>query len=384
MKGIEVRETSIRLAFTYKGERIRRTFQHGGVVLDPTPANVVSAARQLAEIRNKIAHGTFNVHDYWPVDGLPGELTLARQLDVWLGSLRVAPSTLRGYKVAANFWKGAMYSMAKPSAVLGDVPLSALKPSYLLTARSIAGDRNEKTLNNYRQALHCALDLAVADGVLLRNPAGVLPIGEWQRDPPDPFSQAEVEQIITGARGLWPATVANMVDFWLHTGLRTSELLGLRWQHVDLDKRTIEVREATVDGTHRARTKTGTIRTVMLNSVSHRAITAQRDLADPGEFVWTNPATGAAWSEESQFRRPYWSPLLAQLGVRYRRPYNCRHTYATLLLMSGNVNRAWCAKQLGHSIEVFDRFYSRWITGEQDDREMAKLEAWLQPQGAAA
>jgi integrase len=36
-----------------------------------------------------------------------------------------------------------------------------------------------------------------------------------------------------------------------------------------------------------------------------------------------------------------------------------------------------CAKQLGHSIEMFQRTYSKWLDGEQDDREMDKLEVSL-------
>lgn len=64
------------------------------------------------------------------------------------------------------------------------------------------------------------------------------------------------------------------------------------------------------------------------------------------------------------------------MGIRYRRPYNMRHTYATAMLMAG-MTPAFCAKQLGHSVEVFLNTYSKWMDGAQDDREMARLEAAL-------
>jgi integrase len=55
-----------------------------------------------------------------------------------------------------------------------------------------------------------------------------------------------------------------------------------------------------------------------------------------------------------------------------------RHTYATIMLMAG-MNHSFCAKQLGHSVEMFQRTYSKWIDGLQDDAEMARLEVALCP-----
>lgn len=68
------------------------------------------------------------------------------------------------------------------------------------------------------------------------------------------------------------------------------------------------------------------------------------------------------------------TPALKRLGIRYRRPYDVRHTYATVMLMAG-MNPAFCARQLGHSVEMFHRTYAKWLDGEQNDREMERLEA---------
>ena len=79
------------------------------------------------------------------------------------------------------------------------------------------------------------------------------------------------------------------------------------------------------------------------------------------------------WSDERALRRSYWTPVLKLLGIRHRRPYNMRHTYATAMLMAG-MNHSFCAKQLGHSVDQFQRTYTKWIDGEQNDREMDRLE----------
>ncbi len=38
-------------------------------------------------------------------------------------------------------------------------------------------------------------------------------------------------------------------------------------------------------------------------------------------------------------------------------------------------NPAFMARQLGHSLEMFFRVYAKWIDGQNDDREMAKIQA---------
>jgi integrase len=47
-----------------------------------------------------------------------------------------------------------------------------------------------------------------------------------------------------------------------------------------------------------------------------------------------------------------------------------------MMLMS-NMNPAFCARQLGHSVEMFHKTYAKWIDGEQNDREMQRLENTL-------
>jgi integrase len=56
-----------------------------------------------------------------------------------------------------------------------------------------------------------------------------------------------------------------------------------------------------------------------------------------------------------------WKPLLRHLGLKLRRPYQCRHTAATLWLGAGE-NPEWIARQLGHTTtEMLFRVYSRYV-----------------------
>ena len=56
-----------------------------------------------------------------------------------------------------------------------------------------------------------------------------------------------------------------------------------------------------------------------------------------------------------------WYPLLRHLGLRQRRPYQTRHTAATLWLAAGEAPE-WIARQMGHTTtEMLFRVYSRYV-----------------------
>jgi integrase len=95
-------------------------------------------------------------------------------------------------------------------------------------------------------------------------------------------------------------------------------------------------------------------------------------------WVFPDPRTGERFTDDEPPRELWWRPCLKRLGIRYRSPYETRHTYATMMLMQG-VAPAFAARQMGHSIEMFLRTYSKWIDGGQNAAEMAKLERLFSP-----
>ena len=64
---------------------------------------------------------------------------------------------------------------------------------------------------------------------------------------------------------------------------------------------------------------------------------------------------------------PYarWVFVLEKLALRYREPYNARHSFISWCLMLGK-NPLWCSKQFGHDVQLmFDR-YATWIEGASE------------------
>lgn len=370
--GVEVREKSIRLSFVHEGQTCRETLKTDGAPLAPTPANVKYARRLAIEIKDRIRLGAFVYADYFPASqhSTSGRSsTVADQLDLWIKTQSdKADSTLKGYKVGVAWWKSKV----------GEKPLKALKHSDILLALASEPKWTGKTRNNKASILRQALALALRDGALSASPIDGLEAASHQRPPPDPFSREEAEAIIAGMAERYNAQIANYFGFKFFTGLRTSESLIVRWESIDWRREQMLVSDALVLGKAKGSTKTHTARVVQLNSRALEYLKAQKEhtfLKQHG-LVFPDPRTGEIWTDDEPPRELYWRPLLKKLGIRYRSPYETRHTYATMMLMAG-VAPAYGARQLGHSVEMFLRTYSKWIDGGQNTVEMGKLETLL-------
>lgn len=105
------------------------------------------------------------------------------------------------------------------------------------------------------------------------------------------------------------------------------------------------------------------IRDVDLNADAIAGLIAQKGASFlAGEHIWLNPRNGTAWETDAQVRRMLWEPLCKRSGVRYRNPYQVRHSYASALLTAG-ANPWYVAQQLGHvDVQMVFRVYGKFIS----------------------
>lgn len=107
-------------------------------------------------------------------------------------------------------------------------------------------------------------------------------------------------------------------------------------------------------------TKTdGSYRHVEMSQLVVDALEDQKKATGGNEFVFCT-RTGGPLNHNNVTKR-VWYPLLSHLGLRKRRPYQTRHTAATLWLAAGE-NPEWIARQMGHTTtEMLFRVYSRYV-----------------------
>lgn len=81
------------------------------------------------------------------------------------------------------------------------------------------------------------------------------------------------------------------------------------------------------------------------------------------EYLFVTP-DGQRWRDDQQLRKGSWIPALKRAGIRYRNPYQTRHTFASRFLMQGEPELL-VAKLLGHStVEMVCRHYGRYVKEE--------------------
>jgi integrase len=173
----------------------------------------------------------------------------------------------------------------------------------------------------------------------------------------EPFTLEEVNLILESVR-------ADYRDYFavrFFTGLRTSEIDGLKWQYVDFERREILVRESYVAGQQERDTKTPeSQREIRMSTPVYEALRRQVQATGTlGDYVFCT-RTGSPLQHRNVTQR-VWYPLLRHLGLKLRRPYQTRHTAATLWLAAGE-NPEWIARQLGHAnTQMLFKVYSRFV-----------------------
>lgn len=356
-RGIRPVGDRIEIRFMWQGKELRPTLD-----MKPTAANLKHAARLRRSILDDIRLGTFNLASYFPnyrfahrhVATNDVSLRTVREwFEVWvaLQARDLEHSTLHVYsRHMRAYWLPA-FGHLRPQALTTEALLLHL-------ASLDASGMSRKTQNNIAVPLRGVLTLA-SKALKIPNPAAPIENLKVQSPPPDPFTEKEVEAILTTLRKD-SDVMADYFEFAFFAGLRSSEQIALLWSDVDLVESTVAVRRARVLSRDKDRTKTHVERIVELNTRARGVIDRQRPRTQlAGAHVFINPVTRRRWND-GQGQGKVWRRALRLAGVRYRPPKEARDTSVTMALAAG-ADPYWVARQHGHSIEVMMKDYSKWL-----------------------
>lgn len=354
-RGVSIREFKheqrIQVAFSYRSTECRELLPPQTI----TKSALTYAAGLRTEILRKIADNEFQYPEYFPDSAKAkqfastgGRALIGPLLDAQLVTYErqvkagtLSPSTLAGYRKALTsermkMWRDKTLAEATPSALrtwISEMNVTAKFTRNLLTPlRSVFEDALNDDLITFDPFDRIALTK------LLKQTAKS---SEYQANP---FTEEERTAILTAAR----ADERPMVQFWFNTGPRPGEMIALKWPKVDFKAAKVRIDLNQVEGVEKPPKTAAGIRDVDLNHDAIAALRAQEPISRAkGAHVWLNPASGEPWTNDAQIRKTMWVPLLKRAAVRYRNPYQARHTFASAALTAG-ANPWYLADQLGH------------------------------------
>jgi len=181
-----------------------------------------------------------------------------------------------------------------------------------------------------------------------------IPKGEKSRDEIDPFTPEERAAIVAGFESSrYYRYYAPLVKFLFLTGCRPAEALALEWGHIT--DGFINCQQASVIA------KANTIKPG-LKTQSNRKFPVNRQLQELLEHIprvnkLVFPAPDGGVIHWGNFTRRAWATVLKDAGVRYRKPYQTRHTFITEALRRG-LSVQDVAKLVGNSPQVIYQHYT--------------------------
>jgi integrase len=290
------------------------------------------------------------------------EATFDEAVDVWMEYLRfekrVKPSTLAGYRALlvqpdpnTNRQRGARLMRNFGGRKLAGITTTEMRKFLAAMDRE---DISARTVNIHRQVLHSIFEHATRSDVfgLPTNPvAGTNKRPEEGATPIETFEPREILAVAEAARSSLhrrrpkynysPATDAewqrindqdaSLFIFAACTGLRSGELLALRWSDVDLEGGVLMVSRAMSAG-EEASTKSRRPRPVPLAEQAKaelRALRRRGIFTSQSDHVFCRPDGGPLdrTAVRSRFVRAQ-----KKAGVRVRRFHDLRHTFGSLAI----------------------------------------------------
>ena len=321
---------------------------------DPITGKMISRnvlGKTQAEVKEKLRTAIENSKrlDYTQT----GKYTVGQWMDEWFeayAKVKVRPSSHQTYK-------GYIENHIKPN--IGDIPIEKLTSlqlqkfyRLLLTEGRVPRIESEKqprglsakTVRNINQVISSAMDMAVRHKLILTNPTEgcELPKVEHRE-----MKTLPAERLGAFLREAKESGVYELYYMDLATGLRRGELLGLKWEDVDLQNGIIHVRRqvARVDGEVKElplKTK-NSYRNI---SISRDAVAMLTEMEAHRSSDYVFPSsTGGPISPDSVNNMLH--RVLKRAGLPSIRFHDLRHTFATLALQNG-VDIKTVSGMLGH------------------------------------
>lgn len=369
MSSIRTRQGSkfLMIDFRFMNQRCRETTN-----LIDTPENRKKLEKIIQKMEAEITLGLFDYLKYFPKSEKGIELMAVKervqsfQSDTpvfkdfaetwfeekqieWRPSYKGKVQDILSKYLLPHFGKRSVIAVVRADVLAFRTSLA--KVTYGTANKHLSADRINSIMTTLRMILQEAAKRYKFD-----NPCDDIKVLKIEKSDIHPFSLEEVWLFLNHVR----KDYKNYYTVRFFTGMRTSEIDGLTWEHVDFDRREIRVRQAYVKGVM-GKTKTQeSNRDIAMSPWVYEALQAQYKVTHGrSKFVFCNREGEPL--DYHNVNRKVWHPTLRLLGLKARNAYQTRHTAATLWLAAGEAPE-WIARQMGHAnTTMLFKVYSRYV-----------------------
>ena len=308
--------------------------------------------RSQAEVKEKLKQAIGEAHALDITKA--GKYTVGEWMEVWFqdyAKIKVRPSSHQTYQ-------GYIHNHIRPN--IGDIPLEKLTSLELqkfykkllaqgrvdrVEAKGQPKGLSAKTVRNIHQILSSALKLAQEQRLILSNPAEGCALPRVEHQEMKTLTTVQLASFFREAR---ESGVFELYYLELATGLRRGELLGLKWEDIDLERGDLRVRRQVsringevVDAPLKTK---NAYRTLPLAEDTVIVLKEQRRKVGNSPWVFPSP-NGGPISPDSVLHMLH--RVLKRAGLPKVRFHDLRHTFATLALQNG-VDVKTVSGMLGH------------------------------------
>jgi integrase len=207
----------------------------------------------------------------------------------------------------------------------GDSLMSEITPQMIEHHKAVRSQSVTPTTVNHDLALlKNMFNKAIEWGYLAENPMKRVKL---LKEPPGRLRYLTFDEAERLLKEL-PEAPAAVVAFALNTGMRKGEILGLKWRDINFDQKQIAVEK----------TKTNERRWVPINDQVYRILEAQKGPRKPSDPVFADGAVNL---------RKHFEGAVKRANLENFRFHDCRHSFASQLVMSG-ANIRVVQQLLGH------------------------------------
>jgi integrase len=281
-------------------------------------------------------------------------LTVARYLDRWLDSIRgtVRESTWVRHEINVRVH-------LKPA--LGRVRLGKLDPLQVQSFYRCKLDQGLSAASVLK--IHSTLSKSLKQAVRWRlvplNVCMAVVLPRITKPEIQPLDARQMKALLRAAQG------TDLYALWVlmaTTGVRVGEALGLRWEDLDLDARTLRVNRTVYRGQSCLPKTDSSRRTIKLSRLAAEALGQH-----PLQCGWVFPTSRGTTINVNNLRYRSWKQLLERAHLPSgTRIHDLRHSAATLLLSKG-VPIKVVSEMLGHSdVSITLSIYAHVLPDMQD------------------